>query len=981
MRNKRIVQIAILLFLIGSFLYGAKTASVFALEKSDDTLGMNMFSENKNENSSDKKSSENNLELSEFLKIQNNQLKMEYFQRLSSPAQVKLFQNLSNENTDRLYLFKSVNEVQQVKIFQGLDKNEQFNFYKSLSKEDQANVFNNLDLTEQNNIFKNLDEAGQLNLFQGMNKAEQLGVFRELNKSKQQNLFTGLPKSQQLDLFENLSKSEQLNVFRALSKSEQSVFEAMMKEEPSSEVEDIFSGQFPKSVSTELSQYGYSFFNKESSATFEPVENVPVGDDYVIGPGDSFTANIWGNAEESFSTTVTRDGDILLPHIGMLNVNGLTFAELKDFLNNKLKEYYRDFKMNVTMESLRTINIFIIGEANNPGTYSVNSLSTMITALYASGGPSKRGSLRNIKLMRNGDVVKTLDLYNFFIKGDKNDDVRLQPGDTIFIPVIEPVAGIAGYVKRPAIYEMKGRQTIGDIIEIAGGLMSVGYLQNVVVERTMDHQTRVIKSFNLDPINSQVNANLNMELQDGDLIKIYPVHDTMYKVVYLEGHVKYPQEYEYKEGMKIRDLIPSYDYLLADPYLTQAEVVRLMPPDLHSEIVQFNLGAMLSGDDSQNLSLQDQDRVIVYSKWDKQDRPKVTINGEVRNPGSYYLLNDMTLKDLIFGAGNLTDKAYLDSAELTRFAEDKNGIGSSTVKLSIKKALQGDKDNNLRLNANDVIQVREIPSYSQALERKIYLEGEFVFPGEYSFTEGERLSSVISRAGGITADAYPFGAIFQREAVKASLKTSYEEYEGQLEKDVSNLTAMVASSGLAKEDLATIQTTLTEKKALLDKLKSSEPTGRMLINLNTLLSAPSSDSDFKLRSGDRLIVSKKQDFVNITGEVYNSTAVLFEEGRSVDYYLSKVGGVTKSAAKNQIYVVKANGTVISKQQGGLFGLGLWDEGNSRWSFGGFGSIALDPGDTIIVPQKTASIDWLKGISNVTQILYQIAVAAQVVHAW
>jgi protein involved in polysaccharide export with SLBB domain len=300
------------------------------------------------------------------------------------------------------------------------------------------------------------------------------------------------------------------------------------------------------------------------------------------------------------------------------------------------------------------------------------------------------------------------------------------------------------------------------------------------------------------------------------------------------------------------------------------------------------------------------------------------------------------------------------------------------IKFSVSKALQGDKTDDILLEPDDVINIRTIPSYSQALQRKITLEGEFIFPGEYSFSEGERLSSVISRAGGLTEDAYPFGAIFEREAVKVTQNASYEENMQQLERDIASLTAIATNSSLDKEDLATVQVTLTEKKDTMDKLKRTEPTGRMVINLEKILSSPSSIIDVQLRAGDFLTVSKRQDFVNITGEVYNQTALLYEEGKTVDYYLNKVGGVTKRAAKRQTYIVKANGTVISRQQGSILGIGMWDQGNSRWSFGGFGSIELDPGDTIFVPQKTAKINWLKGISDITQVLYQLAVAAHVI---
>jgi len=875
-------------------------------------------------------------------------------------------------------LLSNAGAAANIKLLQNQAAVTQSNAAKSSTGANLNTYLYQLSDEERISYLKGLSAAEQIRYFKSSNDDFQMKYFNSLGDQEQTSFFKTLDSDSKIRIIKRLDQTERARIFDGLNQYEQSeLLKGLTKEESSSSVESILSGQFPKSIDEELEQYGYSFFANESP-NFQALTNVPVGSEYIIGPGDGFTIYVWGGAEESYNVTVSRDGNIIIPRLGTINVSGLTFAEMKAFLSQKFKDYFNEFQMNVTMNTLRTIEIFMVGEVKNPGTYSVSSLSTIITALYSTGGPSKNGSLRNISLIRNGKTVASLDLYDFFIRGIKDNDARLEPGDTIFIPVIQPVAGISGYVKRPAIYEMKGSQTIKDLIELAGGALSVSYLQNVVLERITDHQKRIVKSFNIDPGNAGTDNELNTLLLDGDLIKIYPVNDKMHQVVYLQGHVKYPREYEFKEGMKVLDIIPSYSHLLGEPYLTTAEILREMPPDLHTETIKFNLDALMSGDETQNLALQDGDRLIVYSRWDKKDRPRVTINGEVRNPGTYDLLDNMTVKDLIFTAGNLTDRAYTDHADLTRYVERKDSTESIIIIFSVSKALQGEKNDNVILEPDDVISIRGVPSYSQALQRKITLEGEFVFPGEYSFSEGERLSSVISRAGGLTEDAYPFGAIFKREAVMETQNASYEENRQQLERDIASLTAVAANSSLDKEDLATVQVSLAEKKDTLDKLERTKPTGRMVINLDKIMSSPSSIVDVQLRAGDHLTVAKRQDFVNVSGEVYNQTALLYEDGKTVDYYLNKVGGITKRAAKRQTYIVKANGTVISRQQGSILGIGLWDQGNSRWSFGGFGSIELDPGDTILVPQKTAKINWLKGISDITQILYQIAVAAHVI---
>ncbi|MEW6668927.1 MAG: SLBB domain-containing protein [Thermodesulfobacteriota bacterium] len=815
---------------------------------------------------------------------------------------------------------------------------------------------------------ENKDFETKITAFKAASYADKLRIFNALSDAEKSEWLRRYPG---LELF-LAGKEEKTPAVQPEKRPE------TRKETPgATEIESMMSGRFPKDISRELRQFGYDFFRKDIS-TFTPVEGVPAGPDYIVGPGDSFTIHLWGKVEATYNVTVKRDGTIAVPRLGAFNVNGLTVEQLGAELLKRFHEYYTDFEMSIAMGSLRTVDVFVVGEANNPGTYAVSSLSTIITALYAAGGPSKNGSLRDVRLFRNGTMVKSLDLYEFLIKGNKVDDVRVQSGDTLFIPVLGPVVGVAGLVKRPAVYEMKGGRTIGEVVELAGGILPVSHLQNIVVERVQDHQRRVIRSFNLDPAHEKTNENLKMALQDGDVVKVYPVHQRIRQVVYLEGHVKYPREYELKPGMALRDLIPSYEELLPEPYLSQAEIVRLVPPDLHPEIVEFDLAALLRGDPGQNLSLQDMDRVIVYDTWEKREKPVVTIKGAVRKPGTFTLYRDMTVKDLIFMAGNLTDRAYPAEATLTRIAAGEKGTDSVRISFSPGNVMTGAKQENIRLQKDDVVYIREIPNYTQTLERKAVLEGEFVFPGEYTFKEGERLDSLIERAGGLTPDAYPFGAIFQRESVKKVQDEQLRGYIDKLEEDVLTLSAQSADTALDKEQAAVLKESLISKKQLIEKLKASRSTGRMVINLEEVLVLASSEYNFEMRPGDRLIVNKKPDSVNVLGEVFNPTALVYQKGKTVGYYLDMVGGPTDNAETGQIYVVKANGSVFSKAQGKFFGMASWDVKQHRWTMAGFDSTELDPGDTVIVPKKVEKYGWLKIVKDVTQIMYQIAVAAGVI---
>ena len=744
-----------------------------------------------------------------------------------------------------------------------------------------------------------------------------------------------------------------------------------------SRLETIMSGKFPTEISRELTQFGYNFFDRNGQ-TFEQQGNVPVGEDYVIGPGDAFTIHLWGKVEQTIPATVTRDGRVILPRLGSISVNGLTFLELKLLMRNKFKEYYTDFDLSITMGELRSIDVFVVGEAQQPGSYTVHSLSTVLSALFAAGGPSKNGSLRQIKISQNGSSTRMFDLYDFLTKGDKSGDIRLHNGDTIFIPVIGPVVGIAGNVRRPAVYEIRGGETVSDAINLAGGVLPTGHLQNVVVERIQGHQRRVIKSFNLDELAPKSSAGLNLRILDGDIIKIYPVHDSMREVVFLEGHVKYPREYQFKPGLRIGDILASYEDLLPEPYLDRAEIIRLVPPDLHPQIVEFQLEEMLNGDASQNLLLQERDRIRIYAYEEKVDVAKVEIKGAVREPGIYRLMKGMRIRDLIFKAGNMTNFAYLENASIARLVPVGKNTEVVKIDFSPAKALAGLPSDNVILEKDDKIHIREIPQYARALNRNVYLEGEVLFPGEYTFAKGETISALVERAGGLTDQAYALGAVFQRERVKVVQRERLRDYVSRLEEDILTLSAQAAETAIDKTEAEILSETLKSKKLLLEKLKTAQPTGRMVVDLIAAISLPLSDRDLRLEPGDRLIVEKKPDFVNVLGEVYNPTALFAERGKKVGYYIDRVGGPTDDAHKGQIYLVRADGSVISKSQDGFLGMASWDNEKSRWSLGGFDDIIVVPGDTIIVPKRITKYPWLRIIKDITEIVANIAVSAGVI---
>ncbi|MBI5197264.1 MAG: SLBB domain-containing protein, partial [Nitrospirae bacterium] len=401
------------------------------------------------------------------------------------------------------------------------------------------------------------------------------------------------------------------------------------KRERMSDLEKILSGQIPQEVSLELEQFGYDTFLRTVS-TFIPGDSLPVGPDYSIGPEDEFTLTLWGMVEGIYKLKVSREGTVTLPKVGVTPVAGVRFGDLERHIKQKLSQYYRDFNLSVSMGSLRTMQIYVVGEVNHPGSYSLGSLATAFNALFAAGGPTKKGSLRNIRLIRGGKTIKTIDLYLFLMRGDKTQDLRLQPEDTILVPLIGPVVGVAGNVYRPAIYEMKGDTTLKDALALAGGTLPTGFLSQVQVERIESNQKKVVADLDLRP-DGKENGQWALSIRNMDLIKVLPISDRTENIVYLTGHVKRPGGYELKAEMRLLDLFPKgYEDLLPDSYLEYGEITRVKEPDLHPETIPFHVGKLLSGDPSQNISLLRFDRVTLFSKEQIREVPSVEVTGAVQ---------------------------------------------------------------------------------------------------------------------------------------------------------------------------------------------------------------------------------------------------------------------------------------------------------------------------------------------------------------
>lgn len=728
-----------------------------------------------------------------------------------------------------------------------------------------------------------------------------------------------------------------------------------------SAIERMFAARPAESISTQLMQYGYDLF-AEAPSTFAPVEDMPVPDDYVIGPGDELVIQVVSPRRNGdHAVTVSRQGTIVYPGIGPMAVAGMSYPQLVNFLDRRIRGGARDMQFSVRMGKLRTIRVVVVGNVKKPAAYTISALSSLSNALMASGGPSKEGSLRNIQLKRAGKVVATFDYYDLLRRGDSSADRRLQSGDVIFVPPVGARVGVAGHVKTPAIYELKGQTSLKDLLGVAGDVSPTGYTPRVQVERYDANRAR--KVFDVDAESAK---GASLPLQDGDLVKIFPVSPKLQNAVTLEGHVERPGQYEFKPGQRIRDVIRSERDLKPESYLDFGMIERVKAPDFHVELIPFHLGKALQGDAQHNLALSPEDRIRVYYRWEIEELPKVRIAGAVQRAGEYRLHANMRISELLRLAGGLQDQADRSSAELTRTSIVDNRVETRRMTVDIGKVMRGELDGNLTLSKNDYLLVKPIPSFKR--HRTIALMGEVAQPGTYAFSDGETLYDVLRRAGGFTARAYLKGAIFTRESVKRQQTERLQEFASRLEANLYRQSAQAAATALSAETVSANQEALSARRALLESFKETRASGRMIVNVGHVATRPHSSADVQLEDGDVLMVPPMINSVSVLGQVYNPTALTYEPGKRVGAYLSRTGGLTESADARGIYVVKADGSVLTDKNFRT-GWGPWRQGVR--------SAVLEPGDTIMVPERLAVDNSLRDIRDVTQILFQVVTTAAI----
>ena len=706
---------------------------------------------------------------------------------------------------------------------------------------------------------------------------------------------------------------------------------------------------------THLERFGAALF-RNSVITDKTVTDVPVGSDYVLGVGDQLSIELFGGVSQKIQAAVDREGRVVLPEAGAVLVAGHTLDEAQQLIRNALVRQYRNISVVVSLGKLRTVRVYVVGDVKNPGAYETSALSTVLSALLLAGGPTDTGSMRTVKHMRGNRLVAEVDLYDLMLKGITTSVNRLESGDSILVPPIGAQIVVAGMVRRPAIYEIRGEKTLDEALDLAGGVPVTGELGKIRVERIQAHQHKEMLSVDIPKggdIKAIEAAIRKFPIQDGDRITITPILPRSDQTIYLQGHVFRPGKYPYRDGLRVTDVIGSFDDLLPEP-ADRAEIVRLRPPDYRPAVIGFNLREVLARREEAP-ELQPFDTIRVFGRYEA-DAPKVAVYGEVLRPGEYPLSERMTAADLLRLAGGFKRSAYIDSADLASYAiQNGTKVDLQHREVLIGKAAAGDTDADVLLKPGDVLTIRQLGNWT-SIGGAISVTGQILHPGRYGIQEGERLSSVLRRAGGFLEEAYPYGAVLERDQVREIASRNRDELVRKLQTQATE----IDPSGKPEPIAITRQ-----RQQLIDKLKQLQPSGRLLIHISSDIEKWENTAvDIEVRPGDTLIVPRRPNFVLVAGQVYSPTAITFAHGKHASWYLRQAGGPTNLGNKKEIFVVRANGAVIGRS-------------GSQWWSGNVLNTVLQPGDTVYVPEKIAAGDKLKLFAESAQVLSGLAVAARV----
>jgi protein involved in polysaccharide export with SLBB domain len=775
--------------------------------------------------------------------------------------------------------------------------------------------------------------------------------------------------------------------------------------------------------------------------------DLPVGPDYVVGPGDGLAIDLWGGVTTRFTRVVDRQGRVSLPEAGPVEVSGRTLGDVQQLVQRTLATQYRDTSTEVSVSRLRTIRVYVVGEVNEPGAYDISSLSTPLNALVAAGGVTLRGSLRSLKHYQGRQLVEEVDAYDLLLRGVTPDAKKLENGDTLMVPPLGPQVTVTGMVRRPAIYELHEEKTLADALDLAGGILPAATLKHVEVQRLDAHEKRTMLSLDLSPDGGGEPQLTAFKIKDGDEVHIFPIAPYNQDTIYLQGHVLRPGKYSYHNGIKLTDIVTSYKDLLPEPAAHYGEIIRLSPPDFRPNVVSFDLASALK-DPASAPSLEPLDTIRVFSRFDFEPAPTVSVGGEVRLPGTYRTSGQASLRDAVYLAGGLSPNASVDNAQLFRINPDGTSkifsvnlrealegnsadnillqprdrllihrnalsVDASTVEItgevakpgrypytgnmraedliraagglkrsadtdladltryaaaggpaqqlqiSLTSILNGNPTEDVPLRGGDVLAIRQVPGWKD-IGASIKVSGEVTHPSTYGIQPGERLSSVLERAGGYTKNAYPYGALLMRRDVREVQLKSQMDLISRIKSEKVLLKSLPENDADQKNAKLTA---ISQTDSTLNELLTREPAGRVVVHIQKDINQwKNTPADIIVRDGDVMVIPKNPNTVLITGQVFNPTAVSQQGSRSAKWYLSQAGGLTPMADRKAVFVIRADGSVIAAKNN-----------NSGWWSGDPLGASLRPGDTIVVPERAPKV----GGPNFTTVLQAAQLATSV----
>ena len=679
--------------------------------------------------------------------------------------------------------------------------------------------------------------------------------------------------------------------------------------------------------------YGRQLFN--APASYAPISGAGVPNDYVLGPGDEIYLQIWGSIDGEFNLVVNRQGQVNLPKVGAVSLVGVRAGDLESVLRGKIGRTFTNFSLNATLGRLRSIQIYVVGQARQPGTYTVSSLSSLINALFEVGGPSNNGSMRNIQLKREGRIVGEMDLYNFIARGDRSGDVTLQPGDVVVIPPVGQRVAVLGAFEQPAIYELKGVGSVGEVLALGGGVSVLAKPGKALLERIdpMADKPRYVEDFALDK------AGLRRPLHDGDILTLFEISPQFANAVTLRGNVENPLRYPYTVGMRVRDLIPNREALITPGYYQRK-----------NQLVQFEKTSKtdMAGKDTPDKADSDTST--------KADAPDKADSAAVER-----------------GVRNLLDEVNWDYAVIERL--DRATLTTRLIPFNLGRAvMDGDEQNNLVLEPGDIVTIlskKDLRVPQDRQTRLVRVEGEVAAPGIYQIEAGETLPQLLERLGGVTRNAYLYGTEFTRESVRSqqqkNLDAVVRKLEAQLQADSGELLANAQTDPSA---LTQLQAQQQQQQQQLERMKTLKSNGRVSLELPPALVNLAALPPLPLEDGDAIHVPSQPGFVSAVGEVYSENAIIYRPGRTVGDVI-KAAGASNNAELDNAFILRADGSAKAAR-----------DSNGLFSMGGFESIELMPGDTVIVPAKvdrrTGWTKFVTGLKDWTQILYQMGLG---IAAW